>query len=178
MSLRDVNDDKLTLAQVMAWCRQAPSYYLSLYMLTQIPSKSKQQNCIMWFKILSSWRHYSKWPTKYRSISRVNSLRPNGVIWRCVSRSALIWVMGDGLSFVRRQAITWTNADLFMSGPLGRNFSEISMKIQQVLKEDNWFEYVVCKMDAILSRVWCVNMSRQLRCHYLGRVVVSHIQIM
>ena len=37
---------------------------------------------------------------------------------------------GNGLSPVRRQAITWTNADLLPIRPLGINFSEIQIKIQ------------------------------------------------
>ena len=36
---------------------------------------------------------------------------------------------GNGLSPVRRQAITWTNADLVSIEMLGTNFSEISIKI-------------------------------------------------
>ena len=35
-----------------------------------------------------------------------------------------------GLLLVRRQAITWTNADLLSIGPLGTNFSEILIEIQ------------------------------------------------
>ena len=37
---------------------------------------------------------------------------------------------GNGLSPVRRQAITWTNVDFLSIGPLGTNFSEIWIKIQ------------------------------------------------
>ena len=36
---------------------------------------------------------------------------------------------GNGLAPVRRQAITWTNADLLSIGPLGTNFSEILIEI-------------------------------------------------
>ena len=36
----------------------------------------------------------------------------------------------NGLSPSRRQAITWTNADLLSIGPLGTNFSEIRIKIE------------------------------------------------
>ena len=37
---------------------------------------------------------------------------------------------GNGLLPVRHQAITWTNAGLFLIAPLGINFSEILIKIQ------------------------------------------------
>ena len=36
----------------------------------------------------------------------------------------------NGLSPIQRQAITWTNADLLLIGPLGTNFSEIGIKMQ------------------------------------------------
>ena len=36
----------------------------------------------------------------------------------------------NGLSPGRRQAIIWTNAGILLIGPLGTNFSEISIKIQ------------------------------------------------
>ena len=45
----------------------------------------------------------------------------------------MTWVsicLGSALSHVRRQAITWTNADLFSFVPLGSGFSEIQIKIQ------------------------------------------------
>ena len=51
----------------------------------------------------------------------------------CRIYASEIWVSSDsgiGLSPVRRQAITWTNADLLSIGPLGTNFSEISVDIQ------------------------------------------------
>ena len=38
---------------------------------------------------------------------------------------------GNGLSPVRRQAITWTNVDLLSIGPLRTNFSEIRIKIEK-----------------------------------------------
>ena len=42
----------------------------------------------------------------------------------CVSKLAII-ASYNGLSPVRRQAIIWTNAGIFLIGPLGTNFSEI-----------------------------------------------------
>ena len=37
---------------------------------------------------------------------------------------------GNGMSPVRHQAITWTNANLLSIGPLGTNFCEIRIKMQ------------------------------------------------
>ena len=45
----------------------------------------------------------------------------------CVGNSPLT---GDGLSPVRRQPITWANADLLAIGHYGTNFSEIRFEIQ------------------------------------------------
>ena len=39
---------------------------------------------------------------------------------------------GNGLPPLRYQAITWTNAGLLSNGPLGTNFSEIQIEIQNV----------------------------------------------
>ena len=56
---------------------------------------------------------------------------------------------GNALLPVRCLAITWTNVDLLSIGPLGTNFSQIRIKIQNLpfMKM-----YVFCNMAAILSR--------------------------
>ena len=46
----------------------------------------------------------------------------------CVSRITIIG-SDNGLPADRRQAIIWTNAGLLLIGPLGTNFSEISIEI-------------------------------------------------
>ena len=46
----------------------------------------------------------------------------------CVSKLTII-VSDNGLSPNRRQAIIWTNAGILLIGPLGINFSEISIEI-------------------------------------------------
>ena len=50
----------------------------------------------------------------------------------CVSELGQHW-SSKGLPPVRRQAITWTNADLLSNGPLGTNFSEIRIEIRNIL---------------------------------------------
>ena len=47
----------------------------------------------------------------------------------CVSKLTIIG-SDNGLSPGRRQAIIWTNAGILLIGPLGTNFSEISIDIQ------------------------------------------------
>ena len=49
----------------------------------------------------------------------------------CVSKLAIIG-SDNGLSPGRRQAITWTNADLLSIGPLETNFSEVGIEIQNL----------------------------------------------
>ena len=46
----------------------------------------------------------------------------------CVSNLTIIG-SDNGLSPGRRQAIIWTNAGILLIGPLGTNFSEISIEI-------------------------------------------------
>ena len=64
-----------------------------------------------------------------------------------------------GLSPGRRQAIIWTNTEISLIGLLGTNFSDILIKINIYLIDENAIETVVCKMVAILSRSHCVNSS-------------------
>ena len=63
----------------------------------------------------------------------------------CVSKLTII-VSDNGLSPGRRQAIIWSNAGLLLTGPLGTNFSEILIEIQE-----NAFENV-CERASIQSR--------------------------
>ena len=57
----------------------------------------------------------------------------------------------NGLSPGRHQAVTWTDADLLLFGPLWRNLSEILINTKLFIHE-NAFEDIVCKMAVILSR--------------------------
>ena len=64
----------------------------------------------------------------------------------------------NGLTPGRRQAIIWTNDGILLIGPLGTNFSEISIKIlTMIFIHKNTFESVICEMASILSRPECVN---------------------
>ena len=68
------------------------------------------------------------------------------------------WVIigsGKGLSPVRRQAVTWTSADLLSIGLLGIYFSEIGNRNFIILIKENPFKMSSAKMVAILSSV-CV----------------------
>ena len=60
---------------------------------------------------------------------------------------------------IRRQAITWNNAELMSTKNLCINFSEIWIKISRSPFRKKAFEEVVCKMAALLSRGDQLNRS-------------------
>ena len=101
----DLTDDKSTLVQVMTWCRQATSHYLS-----QCWPRSMSPNGV----IRLQW---------------VNPLRPCNAYRYYWTQSSLVQIMTCFL--VRHWAITWTNGILSI-GPLGTNFSEILIGIPTV----------------------------------------------
>ena len=65
----------------------------------------------------------------------------------CVGGNLTSIVSDNGLLPGRHQAIIWTNAGILFSGPLGTNFSEIQIFIQE-----NAFHNDICKIMTILSR--------------------------
>ena len=67
----------------------------------------------------------------WRSIKRISMLKLISP-W-CHLYASVNWVSiesGNGWAQMRREAITWTNANYLSIGPLGTNFSENWMKIQ------------------------------------------------
>ena len=92
------SDDKSTLVQVIAWCRQATSHYLN-----QCWPKSKLTYGVI--------RPYC-----------VNSSWPSDVIWhhRTVKIAACY---GSGEEPLWHQAIIWANTNLLSTEPLGTNIN-------------------------------------------------------
>ena len=73
--------------------------------------------------------------------------------WRIYA--SVNWVSvasGNGMSPVWRHAITWTSAGLLSIGLMGRNFSEIRIKIQNFPVAKMHFKMSCAKMAAILPR--------------------------
>ena len=66
-------------------------------------------------------------------------------------------VSGNGLSPVRRQAITWTNAGLLSIGLIGINFSEIRIGILSFSLKKMHLKLSSAKMVTILSQERWVN---------------------
>ena len=91
------------------------------------------------------WKAY--WP-QFLNISKMSNENARTF---CLLKTACVNEMviidsGSSLSFIWRPAITWTNADLFSTGPVKTNFSEISIKTQAFFQQ-NAFESVTCSMS-------------------------------
>ena len=74
----------------------------------------------------------------------------------CVSKLTII-DSDNGLSPCRRQAITWTNVGILLTGPPGTNSNEILIESHTFSFKENPFQIVVWKLAAILSRPQCVH---------------------
>ena len=66
---------------------------------------------------------------------------------KCVGTVAIIG-LDNGLSPVEHQAISWTNAGILLIGPLGTNFSEISIVYSFI--QENAFENVAGTMCQLI----------------------------
>ena len=75
-----------------------------------------------------------------------NTLRPGDAY---LSEDRVIAGSDNGLSPVRCQSMTWTNAELFCIGPSWISFNEISIKTQ-ICFQENALGNVVYNMPAIL----------------------------
>ena len=77
----------------------------------------------------------------------------------------------NGLSACRRQAIIWTNAAILLIGPLGTNFSEISIeshtflfrKMHLKLSSRKWRPFCLC-LNVLLEH-WFQTLSSKSRLH-------------
>ena len=95
----------------------------------------------------------------YYNIPGANVLTHWGrVMHICIGNLNIIG-SNNGLWPSRHQAIIWTNAGILLVGPLGTNFSEISIEILIFSFKKKHFESVVSEMVAILSQPQCVNME-------------------
>ena len=75
--------------------------------------------------------------------------------------------LGNGLAPIRRQAITWTNAELLSSGPTGTNFGQIVIeiliflftKLHLKMPFANWRPFY---LGLDIQHYKCQNISRDL----------------
>ena len=119
-------------------------------------------------------------------LKHVNSSPPSAVYIRQWTASSSVQVIG--LSPIRRQAITWTNAALLSIGLMGKKFSEIgigilsfsfkkvhlkrsSAKTAAILSRERWVkqESISISSSAFRDpriRSMCWSRSKQLHCHH------------
>ena len=71
----------------------------------------------------------------------------------CVSKLTIIG-SDNGLSPGRRQAVIWTNAGILLIGPLGTNFSEISIEILTFS-----FNKMRIKVSSAKWRPFCIGLN-------------------
>ena len=87
-------------------------------------------------------------------ISDINPLTHWGRVTHICVDNLTIIVSDNGLSPGRRQAIIWTNAGLLLIGPLGTNFSEISIKILTFS-----FTKMRLKVSSVKWRPFCLGLN-------------------
>ena len=89
-----------------------------------------------------SWRHHGIHLTHWCRVTHI-----------CVGKLTIIG-SDNGLSPERRQAIIWTNAQIWLIGPLGTNFSDILIEIQAFSFKKTHF-----KMSSGKRRLFCLDLN-------------------
>ena len=89
---------------------------------------------------------------------RTNAIRRTLIHWGrvthiCVSKLTIIG-SDNGLSPDQRQAIIWTNDGIVLIGPLGTNFSEISIEILTFS-----FKKMCLKVSSAKRRPFCIGLN-------------------
>ena len=119
---------KSALIQVMTWCHQATTHYLS--------------QC--WCRCMAPY-----------GVTRPLLIGAEWCIYTSVNE--VIIGSDNGLSPGRHQAIIWTSAGILLIGPVGTNFNEILIEIDIFSVKKMHFKMSSAKMAAILSRPQCVK---------------------
>ena len=65
--------------------------------------------------------------------------------------------LGNGLSSIRRQAITWTNVDLLSIRPQETHFNEILFNIDKISFKKMYLKMPSAQISVILLRLRCVK---------------------
>ena len=149
-----------TLVQVMACELMAPSHYLNQWLF--IIGKVQWHSCEGNFgRITSATNHKIRWTITYlnfhSSLPVTNDL--THLPW-CRIYASVNWVIinsGNGLSPVRRQATTWTNAPSLSIGLMRTNFNGIWIRILSFSFKKINLNMSSAKMAAILSSGGWVN---------------------
>ena len=128
-----------TLVQVMAWCLDPCRHMMSLC------HNELKGRCLHGIQI-HALTHWGR------------------VMHVCVGKLPIIG-SDNGLSPGRRQAIIWTNAGISLIGPLGTNFSEISIEILTFS-----FKKMCLKVSSTKWRPFCLGLNA------LKQTVVTRLQ--
>ena len=120
----------------------------------RLNKRLSKQSRRWWFETPSHtlWRHcnvfnWNMWFFVHVSLYEINGylrLFNSSPPCRCRKYTSVNWVSigsGNGLSPVRRPAITWINDDLFFIGLVVTNFSKIRIKKQNILFMKNIWKY-------------------------------------
>ena len=88
---RDLTDDKSTLVQVMAWCRQAKGHYLSqCWPSSMSPYGITRPQWVLWMYYHMNWLIMIHYKTKFgKQISESDDLKPCIIEHLCM----LFWAM-------------------------------------------------------------------------------------
>ena len=87
----------------------------------------------------------------------------------CVGNLTIIG-SDNGLSPGRRQAITWTNAGILLIGPLGTNFSEISINVLTFS-----FTKMRLKVSSAKWRPFCLGLNVLTHCDRVTHKCISEL---
>ena len=99
-------------------------------------------------------------------VLRIQLIEAEWRIYAPVNWQSLIQIM-HGLSYGRRQAIILTNAGIMLIGPLGTNFSEISIQILTFS-----FEKMLSKLSSAKWRPFCLGLN--VLTYWNTRTELSH----
>ena len=176
----DANNLRTTLVQIMAWCHQVTSHYLSqcwprsMLLYGVVPGLAPASVLVdgvplavdgllrsplvaehtlqledKIFPIYGCRQHHSN------ILNFTNYYKPfkGRVMQLCVSKLTIIG-SDNGLSPGQCQAIIWSNAGILLIGPLGTNFSEISIEIHIFS-----FNKMHSKMLSAKWRPFCLDLN-------------------
>ena len=142
------------LDQVMACCLMAPSYYLNwCWLIKGVLCHSHESNFTR--SIDESNMYLEIILFKCTASPRCQPLLDSwgGVMHICVSKLTIIG-SDNGLVPGRPQAIIWTDAGMLLIGPLGTNFSEISIDIHTFS-----FTKMQLKVSSAKRRPFCLGIN-------------------
>ena len=148
----DFTDDQSTLVQVMAWCRQATSHYLSQCWPRSLTPYGITRPQWVNFNLELFWVttfHCLTWMYLF-----IHALTHWGRVTHiCVSKQTII-SSDNGLSLGRHQSIISTNDGILLIGSLGTNFSEILKEIYTFS-----FKKIRLKMSSGKWRPFCLGLN-------------------